>query len=332
MPKMMTYLLLGLLLSALLLVPNARADEQAFSNLPACKELGFSTEEDFYTDGPAPADGNRIISDGDLLGPAHAVCARNRELLAKWDIGVDLGLDAVDIVNVEPGLVAFSTELDDPRGRFTAGDLLATNGGAIPNKVLLTKFQINRDMGLDGLQFIGTVAGITEFLNRAAVITRAQWLANPGLLFDLLGTFKVDIWISTESSQMQGAVGAPILDGDLLSVLNCTVVLHQADLLPLVVPAGLPARGVDCGLDSVATNRNGDLRTLRSSTEILYRKEPAFTDGDVLKLGDGVEIPNATLVSPFEPRAKFLGLDALHIGSATLARLGYLPTILKNVR
>jgi hypothetical protein len=332
MPRMTTYLLLCLLLGSLLLIPTARADDQAFSNLPACKDLGFSTEEDFYTQGPAPEDGNRIISDGDLLSPAHTVCARNRELLAKWDLATDLGLDAVDIVNVEPGLVAFSTELDDPGGRFTAGDLLATNGAAIPNTVLITKFQISRDMGLDGLQFIGSVQGITDFLNRAAEITRAQWLANPGLLYQLLQTFKIDIWISLESSQWQGAVGAPILDGDLLSVADGTVVVHQADLLPLAVPAGLPARGVDFGLDAVAASRNGDIRTLRFSTEILNRKEPAFTDGDVLKKGDGVETPNAALVGPFEPKAKFLGLDALHINFATYTRFDYLPSILRDAR
>ena len=190
----------GLLLCSLLILPSARADEQAvLTNLPACKDLGFSTEEDFLTQGPVPADGNPIISDGDLLGPAHAVCARNAELLAFWKVPVDLGLDAVDIVDIERNLVAFSTELDDPAGRFTAGDLLATNGAAIPNKVLLTKFQVGRDMGLDGLQLIGSVSGIIGFLNRAAELSREAWLKDPGPLFTLLDTFKVDIWISTES-------------------------------------------------------------------------------------------------------------------------------------
>ena len=334
MRKTKQYILCGLLLCSLLIIPSAQADEQGvLANLAACKELGFSTEEDFITQGPKPPDGNPIISDGDLLGPNHAVCARNAELLAPWKVQADLGLDAVDIVSTDLSLVSFSTELDDPTGRFTAGDLLATNGMVIPNQTLLTKFQISRDMGLDGLQFIGPVQGIIDFLNRAAVISRAQWLANPGLLFELLQTFNVDIWISTESTQMQGAVGAPILDGDLLSVGAGTIVVHQADLLPLAVPAGLPARGVDFGLDAVAASRNGDIRTIRFSTEILYRKEPSFTDGDVLKKGDGIEYLNGTLVAPFEPYAKFLGLDALHINlPATATRPGYLPYVLKYPR
>ena len=45
------------------------------SALPACLEFGFSTEEDFVTQGPVPSDGNPIISDGDLLGPECAVAA-----------------------------------------------------------------------------------------------------------------------------------------------------------------------------------------------------------------------------------------------------------------
>ena len=333
MRKTKKYILCGLLLCSLLILPSARADEQSvFANLPACKDLGFSTEEDFLTQGPAPADGNPIISDGDLLGPAHAVCARNAELLAFWKVPMDLGLDAVDVVDVERNLVAFSTELDDPENRFTAGDLLATNGAAIPNKVLLTKFQISREMGLDGLQLIGSVSGIIGFLNRAAELSREAWLKDSGLLFTLLDTFKVDIWISTESTELRAAV-FPILDGDLLSVGTGTIVVHQADLLPLAVPAGLPARGVDFGLDAVAASRNGDIRTIRFSTEILYRKEPSFTDGDVLKKGDGIAVLNDDLIRSFEPKARFLGLDALHVNfPQTATRFGYLPYVLKIAR
>jgi hypothetical protein len=331
MKRTRQYVLCGLLFCMLLLPPMAHANEQGvMPNLAACKELGFSTEEDFITHGPKPPDGNPVISDGDLLGPNGAVCARNAELLAFWQIQPDLGLDAVDVVDVDKNLVAFSTELDDPANRFTAGDLLATNGATIPNTVLLTKFQISRDMGLDGLQFIGSTQGIIDFLNRAAALSRAQWLANPGLIYDLLGSFKVDIWISTESTERLAST-IPIMDGDLLSVYNGTIVVKQADLLPLAVPAGLAQRGVDFGLDAVAVARNGDLSTLRFSTEILYRKEPAFTDGDVLKKGDGVESLNSALVGPFAPDAKFLGLDALHILlPATATKIGYLPLILRD--
>jgi hypothetical protein len=196
--------------------------------------------------------------------------------------------------------------------------------------VLLSKFQIGRDMGLDGLQFIGPAQGIIGFLNRTAPISRDEWLRNPGRLFDLLGTFKVDIWVSTESTQMQGAVGAPILDGDLLSVFSGATVVHQAALLPPVVPAGIPARGIDFGLDAIAASRSGSIQSIRFSTEILYRGEKAFTDGDVLLLGNGIQFTNGELVSPFEPRARFLGLDALYMNLD--ARLDYLPRILKNAR
>lgn len=332
MRKTKTGILCALLLCSLLVLPSARADEQGIlANLAACKDLGFSTEEDFVTQGPLPPDGNPIVSDGDLLGPNHAVCARNAELLAPWKARVDLGLDAVDIVSVEPALVAFSTELNDPSGRFTAGDLLATNGTAIPNKTLLAQFQVNRDMGLDGLQLIGSAQGIAGFLNRTAAITRSEWLTNPTLLFTLLNEFKVDIWISTESTQLQGSV-FPILDGDLLSVGTGTIMVRQADLLPLTVPAGLPARGVDFGLDAVAASRGGAIQTIRFSTEILFRSKPSFTDGDVLMKGNGVEVLHYDLIKAFEPHARFLGLDALHINLPVLARFGYLPLILKYGR
>lgn len=333
MKQMRHYVLCGLLFCSLLLVPIAQADEQGvMANLAACREFGFSTEEDFVTNGPLPPDGNPIISDGDLLSANHVVCARNADLLAVWKVPADLGLDAVDVVDVEKNLVAFSTELDDPGKRFFAGDLLSTHGAVIPNTILLRKFQVSHDLGLDGLQFIGSIAGITDFLNRAAELPREAWLQNPGLIYDLLGSFKVDIWISTESTELHAAT-VPLLDGDLLSVYNGTIVVKQADLLPLVVPAGLNVRGVDFGLDAVAASRNGDIRTIRLSTELLYRKEPSFTDGDVLKKGDGIEYTNAALVAPFEPYAKFLGLDALHILlPASATRLGYLPLILKNTR
>lgn len=324
------HLLLGILvLGSLLLVPAARADPQALPNLPACKDFAFSTEEDFVTQGPKPPDGNPLISDGDLLGRAHAVCARNRELLAPWRIDVDLGLDAVDIADIERGLVAFSTELDDPAGRFGSGDLLGTNGVVIPNRALLIRFQVGRDLGLDGLQFIGDPKQIVAFLDTAAKISREEWLRNPGLLIDYLNRYEIDIWFSTEATERLAAV-VSILDGHLLSARTGTIAVNQADLLPPWVPAGIPARGMDFGLDAVAADRRGDRTTLRFSTEILYRGEMAFTDGDVLKLGDGVDLRNGDLVGPFEPKARFLGLDALYINyEPTPTRWDYLPKILK---
>ena len=116
----------------------------------------FSTEEDFVTRGPLPP-GGPIISDGDLLNSAGYVYMRNSELLSVFNVDFDLGLDADDVINVEDRFVIFSTELDHPRGMFTAGDLLATNGAIVPNAALLAAFDIPRglDLGLDAVHFKG---------------------------------------------------------------------------------------------------------------------------------------------------------------------------------
>jgi hypothetical protein len=328
-----TSVILGVLvLCSLLPVPIVQAGEQTWPGLVACRDFAYSTEEDFLTQGPVPADGNPIISDGDLLGRYGVVCARNKELLAHWQIEPDLGLDAVDVIDVERGLVAFSTELDDPLGRFKSGDLLATNGLIIPNIALLVRFQVGRDLGLDGLQFIGSAKQITTFLDIAAKNSRDYWLANPGELINLLNRYEIDIWFSTEGTERQAAV-VPILDGHLLSARTGTVVVNQADLLPAFVPAGIPSRGVDFGLDAVAAARRGDPGTVRFSTEILFRGELPFTDGDILKKGDGIELTNSSLVAPFEPKARFLGLDALYINlDIEVTSDSYLPRILKNAR
>jgi hypothetical protein len=143
----------ALILILLLLMVTTPVNGESLSSLDACKDFAYSTEEDFLTAGPVPADGNPIISDGDLLNRYHTVCARNRELLSAWDIADDLGLDAADVLDVQRELVAFSTELDDPRGRFKAGDLLITNGAIIPNVALLSLFQVGRDLGLDAVHF-----------------------------------------------------------------------------------------------------------------------------------------------------------------------------------
>jgi hypothetical protein len=83
-------------------------------------------------------------------------------------------------------------------------------------------------------------------------------------------------------------------------------------------------------LDAVAASRSGTIRTIRFSTEILFRGKLPFTDGDVLIQGNGVEVSNYDLIKAFEPRAKFLGLDALHVNLPVTARSGYLPLILKR--
>ena len=78
----------------------------------------------------------------------------------------------------------------------------------------------------------------------------------------------------------------------------------NSDLLPHSVPAGIPERGVDFGLDAVTKGEN-----IEFSTEILY--ELSLTDGDVLLQGDGVTIQNIELIQSFEPNVEELGLDAL---------------------
>lgn len=310
MPK--SNLLLGctLLLCLLFLSSPLPAHAQALDNLAACKEFGFSTEEEFVAGAPTK-DGNPIISDGDLLSPAGQVCARNWELLAPWEVRVDLGLDAVDVIDSETGLVAFSTEIDDPAGRFTAGDLLATNGAIIPNAALLTRFQVRHNLGLDGLHLTGRPEDIVTFLQVAALTDPAEWL-NGKSLPEWLARYKVDIWFSTEGQERRAAA-VPIYDGDILSVRHGVIVLAQDQLLPASVPAGIPKRGVDFGVDGIAGSRRPDRSVVRFSTEILYRREPSFTDGDLLRVAAGVEKPHADLIAAFQPKTRFLGIDALHI-------------------
>ena len=68
--------------------------------------------------------------------------------------------------------------------------------------------------------------------------------------------------------------------------------MANSTLLPAAVPAGIPARGVDFGLDAGTTDREGSVELVHFSTEILYEGQPSFTDGDVLKFGNDVAITN----------------------------------------
>lgn len=80
--RLWTVVLLTTLLLGLALLPSRGAYSQVGrSALAACATAAFSTEEDFITQGPEPADGNPIISDGDLLSPTGLVCARNWDLV-----------------------------------------------------------------------------------------------------------------------------------------------------------------------------------------------------------------------------------------------------------
>jgi hypothetical protein len=244
-----------------------------------------------------------------LNGPGCVVFARNKKLLENFDTERDLGLDAADVLDVEHFLVAFSTSLDDPNGQFTDGDLLVTNGAVIPNIALLAKFDIQRaDLGLDAVHFIGDVDSIIKFMDHASQVSRDEWLKN---LPEMLERYDIDIWFSTDTAPTPEA--PRFLDGDLLSARTGTIVVANADLLPASVPAGIPDRGVDFGLDAVIASRSGDREGIQFSTEMLYRGKTSFTDGDVLRIGNGVICTNEDLIECFEPKANFLGLDALSI-------------------
>jgi hypothetical protein len=283
--------------------------------LEACRDYAFSTEEDFVTQGPEPPDGNPIISDGDLLGAAGTVCARNADLLlGTFDVARDLGLDAADVIDVDDYLVAFSTELDSPHGdQFTAGDLLVTNGVIIPNVALTHGFQVGYDVGLDAIHFMGQHNEIIGFLAEALQYGRGDWLQNPGLLDDILNRRGIDIWFSTEGTRWP-VEGSRFLDGDLLSARDGDVVARQGILLPPAVPADIRDNGVDFGLDAFGSLTRA-FETARErgyfSTEILYEGELSFSDGDVLNVGDGIAATKDSLIGPFQPRADELGLDAL---------------------
>lgn len=308
--------MISVLLLSLLAGQPATARAQATSYpLDNCRYGAFSTEEDFMMTEGEPYDGNPYISDGDLLGVNGLLCARNADLLRNFDVGEDLGLDAVDIVNLERRIVAFSTELDSRHGNFTAGDLLITPNTVIPNAALVAKFQINYNIGLDGIQFIGEPQAILTFIQEASRVPREQWLR--GILPELLARYKVDIWFTVEGSWPPGKKYPTILDGDLLSARDGIVVLSQEQFFTAAAPAGIPQRGVDFGLDAVSAARTGDRTTVHFSTEILFNgQEISFTDGDVLNVGGAVVRAHADLVTPFTPAADFLGLDALWANDA----------------
>ena len=270
--------------------------------------------------------GGPIISDGDLLGENCTICAPNAELLQVFDIHFDLGLDAADILSIDNNLVAFSTELSSPDiNQFTKGDLLTTDGLVIPNVALTYAYaNIGYDLGLDALHFIGEEAAILQFIAAAHEVTPEDWLANPGILANLLTVAEIDLWYSTEMGWKPA--GAPgFLDGDLLSAKTGAIVAANSGLLPTGVPAGIPSRGVDFGVDAATADRRGDTQYIHFSTEILFSNDLNFTDGDVLRYGNGVVLSNLDLIGCFEPHANMLGLDALFMSEFETPN--YLPII-----
>jgi hypothetical protein len=284
--------------------------------LENCRANAFSTEEDFMMQHGEPYDGNPYISDGDLLNFSGQVCARNADLLSIFQVKDDLGLDAVDILDVDKRLVAFSTELDDPNGKFTAGDVLFTDGAVIPNQALTFAFGIRYNIGLDEVKFMGKIEDIIRF--EQFVRENGPDSLLDGKLQSVLKEFNIDIWFTIEgTARVERGL---ILDGDLLSAMG-SIVKSQADLFSPSIPAGIPKRGVDFGLDAFAVNRdavtNPDKMRLYFSTEILYRGRQVFTDGDILRLGGSVARTNEALMVPFFPAARFLGLDALWLNFRT---------------
>ena len=192
--------------------------------------------------------------------------------------------------------------------------MLFTTGGVIPNLALVQPFGIDYTIGLDGVQLVGDRERIIEFVSTLANAPRDALLRDPDLLRNLLEEYDIDIWFSTEGT-FGDSRELKILDGDLLSVRTATIIANNGDLLPATVPAGLPNRGVDFGLDGVMALRPTDAErakaTVRFSTEILFEGEPSFTDGDLLAIGGGIVTKHESLVLPFFPAADFLGLDAL---------------------
>ena len=299
------------------------AEAEATPPIGACKNGAFSTEEDFIARDIKPFDGNMYISDGDVLSFNGDVCMRNYQLITGWFIPTvmppDLGLDALDMLDVSTTarpIIAFSTEIDHPDGRtFTAGDLLITPNYVIPNIALVQPFNITWDIGLDGVQFMGKIENILRFVSTLPNHPREQFVQNPGMLQSLLKEYGIDIWFTVEGTAAIGT-RSQVLDGDLLSAATGAIVVPQSALLPGDVPAGLPQRGVDFGLDAVVGPRDPDLalKSLWFSTEILYEGEKTpFTDGDALRLGNGIVRTNWDLIQAFHPAADFLGLDALSL-------------------
>lgn len=288
-------------------------------DLAKCDGLWFSTEEDFIaTKQDIP--GGQVVSDGDLLmldlGTGMSrLCARNEDLLQRFDIQeFDHGLDALDRIDIDQSAViaAFSTELDSMHTQFTAGDLLFTNGIIVPNAALLASFNMPRNfnLGLDGVEIEGSPAAQRELLAKLEGVSREQFIQSPGLLTEILRGTDTDILFSTEGTPP--TVQKPqFLDGDLLSAKLGTIVRSNENLLP-ALPAGIPTKGVDYGLDAYTPAI--DPMTLKPmelfSVEIQAGKA-TFSDGDILTTGPNLFMRNADLLSSFAPLDTDMGLDAL---------------------
>ena len=305
------------------------------ADLSACVGTVFSTEEDFMSPVGEKRDGNPVISDGDLLAldplsGSVVVCARNRELLPPGtlvEVEQALGLDAVDSIAPDQGVIAFSTELDEQFGLFGHGDILFPNGAIIPNAVLVARFQLPDNMGLDAVHFTGKREAILEAVKLAREIGRKKLQADPTTYLERIKALGVDIWFSIEGTS-EPPEKPGILDGDLLSAVTGSKVAPQSVLLSPPIPAGITDRGVDFGLDAVTGDRTRNRERIQFSTEILYRGRPVpFTDGDILGMGGSVNLAHETLIKTLKPRANFLGLDALSIVAPDIGGRPHIDTL-----
>lgn len=290
-------------------------------NLAKCQGLWFSTSEDFLSQNRGAAPGGPIVSDGDLLtfvvGSGARICARNEDLLRQFDIAkFDHGLDALDQVVIKEDLViaAFSTELDsvNSAAQFTAGDLLFTNGAIVPNVALLAGFDLPRalNLGLDAVTIKGSLRDKRSLVDKLSNTNPQELRQNPGILREILEATKTDILFSTEGTPPE--VQKPLfLDGDLLSAKNGMIVRSNADLLPSL-PAGLPVRGVDYGLDAYTPGYDRiEQQPLELFSIEINARKGVISDGDALTVGPGLYLRNHDLIMNFEPRDTDMGLDAL---------------------
>jgi hypothetical protein len=131
------------------------------------------------------------------------------------------------------------------------------------------------------------------------------------LLSQLLVQHEVDIWFSTEGTWWSDS-GGRLLDGDLVSARDGALVAPQNELFVLGVPAGIPSRGVDFGLDAVTGSREGDVRDLQFSSELMILGDEVLADSDVLGYRRGVVLRSSELMNCHDPASVSLGLDAVY--------------------
>ncbi len=316
--KRLYIFLLATFLSMSVWILPATAQNSGDYPLGLCEKGAFSTETAFVSHNTETYDGNPNISDGDLLSLDYQLCARNTDLIRIFEINdVDLGLDAVDILDFENRIVAFSTELDGPNGIFSDGDVLTTNGAVIPNYALLAGFAenygqpIDHNLGLDAIHFIGAPERILEFIALAHDTDPNDW--GELALQARLDEFQIDIWFSIEGNwTLPNEELSPLLDGDMFSARDGSIVSPHRELLASVeLPEEIPDTDMDLGLDSLTATREENNTLIFFSTEVFFEYERSITDGDVLWYGGDVLIDHATLLLPFEPPTDFVGLDAL---------------------